>query len=166
MATSTSLGKKLISITNNTFLIAANRYVIPETTPSATDKSPLSPLAFSAMENREDVSTQLCKKERLFQHLLHDSLLPLITYSTFRARHTQLAAPTCPVPTLGPLLLLRLPSAPLLLPSFFYEAVQIGNGKGFQEHIYEEASSFARYPKPFLALPYRALTLGHAVRHL
>lgn len=109
VAASTSLGKKLISITNNTFLIAANRYGIPETTPLATDKSPPSPLAFSAMEKREDVSTQSCKKERWSQHLLCDSLLPLITYSTFRARQMQLPpAPSPPwatspaLPSIGP----------------------------------------------------------------
>lgn len=109
VAASTSLGKKLISITNNTFLIAANRYGIPEITPLATDKSPPSPLAFSAMEKREDVSTRSCKKERWSQHLLRDSLLPLINYSTFRARQMQLPpAPSPPwatspaLPSIGP----------------------------------------------------------------
>lgn len=57
----------------------ANRYVILEISPLATDKSLPSPLAFSAAENREDTQARKhVKRSICSQYLLRDLLSHVI----------------------------------------------------------------------------------------
>lgn len=61
--------------------MVANRYVILEISPLAREKSPLSPLAFSTAEKREN--SQACKpvkKKGCSQYLQCDSLPHLVIY--------------------------------------------------------------------------------------